>query len=122
MSNDGLVNQRAFANWVYSYTIAVLATIVATSALTDRGTLTAYVVIAVVFSGGVYPIVVHWVWAENGWLSARNISANLGTSGMLDGSGSGVWALSGAAFAIATLRRRWTQVGQVAETDTESFP
>ena len=102
MSNDGQVEQREFANWAYSYTIAVLATIVATSALTDRGTLTAYVVIAVAFSGGIYPIIVHWVWADNGWLSARNPAGSLGTNGMIDGSGSGVWALIGAAVSLVT--------------------
>jgi Amt family ammonium transporter len=104
LSNDKIVSQREFANWVYSYAFAVFATAIATSSLTDRGTLTAYVVTSVVFSGGIYPVIVHWVWAANGWLNVNNVRANFGYNGMIDWSGSGVVHLTGAIVAlVATL-------------------
>jgi Amt family ammonium transporter len=102
MSNDKVVDQREFANWVYSYAFAVFATAIATSALADRGSLTAYVVLSFIFSGGIYPVIVHWVWASNGWLSVNNTAANFASNGMMDWSGSGVVHLTGAVVALVT--------------------
>jgi Amt family ammonium transporter len=102
MANDKLSEQREFANWVYSYAYAVLATTIATSALTDRGTLTAYVAIAIVFSGGIYPVIVHWVWASNGWLSVRNVASSFAANGMIDWSGSGVLFLNAGSVALVS--------------------
>eukprot|EP00759_Apiculatamorpha_spiralis_P006993 PhF_6_TR14167/c2_g1_i1/m.22661/K03320/amt, AMT, MEP; ammonium transporter, Amt family len=99
MSNDGIANSREFARWVYTYAFAVFATSIATSSLTDRGTLTAYVAIALIFGGGIYPVIVHWVWGSNGWLAVLNTNGNLGV-GMMDWSGSGVVALNGATVAL----------------------
>jgi ammonium transporter, Amt family len=44
----------------------------------------------VFISAWVYPIVVHWVWAPKGWLSAFNTEAPLLGSGMIDFAGSAV--------------------------------
>jgi Amt family ammonium transporter len=100
MANDGTVEQKEFAQWFYQYTVAVFATTVSTSALTERGSLVTYVVVAALFSGGIYPVIVHWVWASNGWLSVMNVGSNFAHNGMMDQAGSGVVHLTAAAVAV----------------------
>ncbi len=39
----------------------------------------------------VYPVVVHWLWSPDGWLSAHNPDSILG-SGAIDFAGSGACA------------------------------
>merc|ERR1719364_585767 len=38
----------------------------------------------------IYPVVVHWVWAESGWLNAFRTTGSLFGTGMIDFAGSGV--------------------------------
>ena len=45
----------------------------------------------------VYPIVVHWVWSNTGWLSAFNENA---TFGLIDFAGSGVVHMVGGISAL----------------------
>jgi len=95
------MDQREFALWTYHYSLALFATIIATSALTDRGSLSGYFFSTIMFAGGVYPIAAHWVWAKNGWL---NVGSNnsIGSTGMIDFAGSGVIGCASAGFALVT--------------------
>ena len=47
-----------------------------------------YLIYSVVMTTWVYPVVAHWLWSPDGWLSAVNTHSILG-SGAIDFSGSG---------------------------------
>eukprot|EP00760_Papus_ankaliazontas_P036080 PhM_4_TR8182/c0_g1_i1/m.29230/K03320/amt, AMT, MEP; ammonium transporter, Amt family len=100
LANNGERTQLEFGLWAASYTTALFATLIATSTLTDRGSLVGYSVLGFVFASFIYPVAVHWVWANNGWLNVLNDAGNLGNNGMIDWSGSGVVALTGATVAL----------------------
>jgi len=65
----------------------------------------------------VYPIVVHWVWSTNGWLSPS--SNQLLGSGAIDFAGSGVVHLVGG---VAGLRGSFIQVPRVSRFDAFGKP
>lgn len=63
----------------------------------------AYLCYSVVLSGIIYPIVVHQVWSNNGFLSVSNITPFL-DQGVIDFAGSGAVHLTGGTTALyATL-------------------
>ncbi|KAJ6948238.1 hypothetical protein NC651_002559 [Populus alba x Populus x berolinensis] len=83
----------------------------------------AYLVFSFFLSGFVYPIVVHWVWSSNGWLSPS--SNQLLGSGAIDFAGSGVVhlvggvaGLRGSFIQVPRVSRNWTGFGRAALTTT----
>ena len=58
-----------WSEWFYQWTLAQAANAVIGMALTERCTMTAHVVATVFFVGFFYPVVVQWVFSEQGWLS-----------------------------------------------------
>ena len=54
-----------------------------------RCTLIAYFLYTIVITIWIYPLVVHWFWAENGWLSIDNMDSVI-PGGIVDFGGSGV--------------------------------
>lgn len=83
----GFIFQWAFA--------AATATIVSGS-VAERCSFQAYIAYSVFLTGFVYPVVVHWIWAPQGWLSAFADPADrLLDTGMMDFAGSGVVHMTG---------------------------
>ncbi|KAJ6948240.1 Ammonium transporter 1 member 1 [Populus alba x Populus x berolinensis] len=76
-----------------------------------------HLVFSFFLSGFVYPIVVHWVWSSNGWLSPS--SNQLLGSGAIDFAGSGVVHLVGG---VAGLRGSFIQVPRVSRFDAFGKP
>ena len=60
--------------------------------------LSAYIVYTIVITGFIYPVVVHWVWSSDGFLSALNPNHILG--GVIDFAGSGVVHMTGGIASI----------------------
>ena len=60
--------------------------------------LSAYIVYTIVITGFIYPVVVHWVWTSDGFLSAANPNHILG--GVIDFAGSGVVHMTGGIASI----------------------
>jgi len=69
---------------------AATATTIPAGAVAERFNFNAYLADTFLISAWVYPVVVHWVWSPNGWLSAFNTKAPLFGSGMIDFAGSAV--------------------------------
>lgn len=100
----------AWIGYFFQWCFAAAATTIVSGGVTGRITLPAYLAYSVVLTGFVYPVIVHWVWDGQGWISAFNEDHLAG--GMIDFAGSGVVhmtggvaALVGAAFAGARLGR-----------------
>eukprot|EP01065_Artemidia_motanka_P029497 TRINITY_DN35603_c0_g1_i1.p1 TRINITY_DN35603_c0_g1~~TRINITY_DN35603_c0_g1_i1.p1 ORF type:complete len:1586 (+),score=448.81 TRINITY_DN35603_c0_g1_i1:74-4759(+) len=91
---DGEVSMEVYPRFLISCAFMTAAGTIVSGAVADRVNLTAYcMVVAFVYLFS-YPVMVHWVWSPEGWLSPRN-SDRIAASGLLDFSGSGVIHLSG---------------------------
>lgn len=75
------------------FAFAATATTIVSGSVTGRCRLEAYVFLAAVLCGAIYPLQAHWAWSANGWLKAL---------GFLDFAGSCVVHAFGAGCALAT--------------------
>jgi len=80
-------------SWFFQYAFAAAAATIVSGALAERCQLVAYLIYSFAITGLVYPVVVHWVWDPNGFLSAFNKDHVLG--GVIDFAGSGVVHMTG---------------------------
>eukprot|EP00092_Neocalanus_flemingeri_P030375 GFUD01032973.1.p1 GENE.GFUD01032973.1~~GFUD01032973.1.p1 ORF type:complete len:789 (-),score=155.80 GFUD01032973.1:55-2421(-) len=70
-----------FAHWFWSFTFCATAATIVSGAVAERCNLAAYFAYSIAISGLIYPVVAHWAWTPNGWLSVN---------GYIDFAGSGV--------------------------------
>lgn len=95
-----------FATWLFSWTFATTAATIVSGAVAERCRFQAYMIFTFVMTAFVYPVVVHWVWSKEGWLSAfRENNAGavdpiIGQMGLIDFAGSGVVHVTGGGAAL----------------------
>eukprot|EP00803_Ostreobium_quekettii_P011206 evm.model.scf_332.7 EVM.evm.TU.scf_332.7 scf_332:78047-82386(-) len=93
-SNDflGITN---FA--LHDVSFAATATTVVSGAVAERTKFGAYMLYAAFLTAWVYPVIVHWVWAPEGWFTAHKTykSALFNGTGLIDFAGSGVVHMTG---------------------------
>lgn len=80
--------------FVWNWSFCAVATTVMAGSIAERSTFISYCIYAAFFSSWVYPVIAHWSWSPNGWLSAYNANPLMGV-GVIDFAGSGGWVLGG---------------------------
>lgn len=77
------------SSWFFQWAFAATAATTVSGCVAERTGFEAYLIYTFIITGVIYPIVVHWVWSDEGFLCAWNKDAIL-ESGMIDFAGSAV--------------------------------
>jgi Amt family ammonium transporter len=65
----------SYESWFFQFTFAATAATIVSGCIAERAKLFGYVIISSILTVWTYPIVVHWVWDTEGWISAFNTEA-----------------------------------------------
>lgn len=97
---------------------------IASGALAERARLLGLAALTLVLGGWVYPVVVHWVWSSEGWLSARREAGGplLGSNGLIDLGGSGALHVTAGAAALAGAYAIGARQGRFAASGEQPMP
>ena len=87
------------AFWFFEYTFSATCVTIVAGTLAERCQMVAYLLYSVVLTGFVYPVVVHSIWSNNGFLSAFAAEPFQGI-GTIDFAGSGVVHITGGTTAL----------------------
>jgi len=116
--------------WFFQYVFAAAAATIVSGAVAERAQLVAYLIYTSVITGFIYPVVVHWVWCNNGFLSGGFTADKDKTvlGGCLDFAGSGVVHMTGGvaalcgAFVIKPRIGRFDENGNAVPMPGQSTP
>lgn len=121
--NFGLhdVPPSEYRNWLFQYAFAATATTIVSGAVAERTRFEAYVMCAFFLTSWVYPVLVHWIWAHSGWLTAHKPLRDqlFNGTGLIDFAGSGVVHLTGG---LSGLAGAWIAGPRLGRFDSEGKP
>jgi Amt family ammonium transporter len=98
MSNDGRT-----VEWFFQVVFAATAATIVSGAMAERTKFSAYLLYTPFITGVIYPIVTHWVWSGDGFLTDL---------GYYDFAGSGVVHLTGGIAALAGVMTIGPRIGK----------
>lgn len=93
--NFGLQDFTDWAGFLFQWAFSAAAATIVSGSVAERTAFQAYLGYSFFLTAFVYPVVVHWVWDGNGWLTAFKDNDKLFDCGMYDFAGSGVVHMTG---------------------------
>ncbi|XP_024359985.1 ammonium transporter 1 member 1 [Physcomitrium patens] len=93
-----------YSFFLFQWAFAIAAAGITSGSIAERTQFVAYLVYSSFLTGFVYPIVSHWLWSADGWLSA---SKTVGPGGLLFGSGAIDFAGSGVVHMVGGVAGFW---------------
>ena len=88
-----------YAFWMFHYAFSAASATIVAGTLAERCQMAAYLCYSLLLAGFVYPVIVHCVWSEYGFLSVENDRALFGV-GAIDFAGGGVVHTTGGTTAL----------------------
>ena len=126
--NFGLDGFTDWGSFLFQWAFAATAATIVAGSVAERTQFVAYLVYSIALTAFIYPVVVHWVWAESGWLNAFRTTGSLFGTGMIDFAGSGVVHMVGGfaglvgAFACGPRLGRFDSDGKALPMPGHSAP
>jgi len=107
-------------NYLKSLMYALTSATIVSGAVAERTQQTAYMASSIAITAVVYPVVVHWMWSEPGWLTWGRQNAVFG--GAFDFAGGGVVHLTGGAMALIAAATVGPREGRFHHVTHRSLP